>query len=256
MDNLFRFKQFSVKHASSAMKVGTDAVLLGAWMTVDGAHRMLDVGTGTGVIALLGAQRRATLDATTPFLIEALDIEANAAREATGNFENSPWASSLQAVHTSLQDWVADPLHHHQYDLIFSNPPYFDQAWKPDQEERRLARHSDTLLFEDLVQAALALLKPEGRLAVVLPALEGEEFQRLAERTLYEGSWRLEMTRVLRVFTVRRKPVKRLLMEFVKAQEIRPCQTDELVIHAPDGSFSADYRSLTGDFYLDQLFVK
>ena len=235
---------------SSAMKVGTDAVLLGAWMTVDGAHRMLDVGTGTGVIALLGAQRRATLDAATPFLIEALDIEANAAREATGNFEISPWASSLQTVHTSLQDWVADPLHHHQYDLIFSNPPYFDQAWKPDQEERRLARHSDTLPFLDLLTGALALLKPGGRLALILPQQEGLQMLELAERTLYQVRWRMEIVRKTAVYTVRRKPARRLLLEFVKSQQPLPLQTGELTIHDKNGDFSADYRALTGDFYL------
>lgn len=235
---------------SSAMKVGTDAVLLGTWMEVAGAQRLLDIGTGTGVIALLGAQRRATLDATTPFLIEALDIEANAAREATGNFENSPWASSLQAVHTSLQDWVADPLHHHQYDLIFSNPPYFDQAWKPDQEERRLARHSDTLPFLDLLTGALALLKPGGRLALILPQQEGLQMLELAERTLYQVRWRMEIVRKTAVYTVRRKPARRLLLEFVKSQQPLPLQTDELTIHDQNGDFSADYRALTGDFYL------
>ncbi|MBR5249547.1 MAG: methyltransferase [Bacteroidales bacterium] len=250
MDNLFRFKQFSVRNISSAMKVGTDAVLLGTWMEVAGAQRLLDIGTGTGVIALLGAQRRATLDATTPFLIEALDIEANAAREATGNFENSPWASSLQAVHTSLQDWVADPLHHHQYDLIFSNPPYFDQAWKPDQEERRLARHSDTLPFLDLLTGALALLKPGGRLALILPQQEGLQMLELAERTLYQVRWRMEIVRKTAVYTVRRKPARRLLLEFVKSQQPLPLQTDELTIHDKNGDFSADYRALTGDFYL------
>lgn len=250
MDNLFRFKQFSVKHASSAMKVGTDAVLLGAWMTVDGTYRMVDVGTGTGVIALLGAQRRATLDATTPFLIEALDIEANAAREATGNFENSPWASSLQAVHTSLQDWVADPLHHHQYDLVFSNPPYFDEAWKPVQDDRRLARHSDTLPFLDLLTGALALLKPGGRLALILPQQEGLQMLELAERTLYQVRWRMEIVRKTAVYTVRRKPARRLLLEFVKSQQPLPLQTEELTIHDQNGDFSADYRALTGDFYL------
>ena len=250
MDNLFRFKQFSVRNMSSAMKVGTDAVLLGTWMEVAGAQRLLDIGTGTGVIALLGAQRRATLDATTPFLIEALDIEANAAREATGNFENSPWASSLQAVHTSLQDWVADPLHHHQYDLIFSNPPYFDQAWKPDQEERRLARHSDTLPFLDLLTGALALLKPGGRLALILPQQEGLQMLELAERTLYQVRWRMEIVRKTAVYTVRRKPARRLLLEFVKSQQPLPLQTDELTIHDQNGDFSADYRALTGDFYL------
>ena len=250
MDNLFRFKQFSVRNMSSAMKVGTDAVLLGTWMEVAGAQRLLDIGTGTGVIALLGAQRRATLDATTPFLIEALDIEANAAREATGNFENSPWASSLQAVHTSLQDWVADSLHHHQYDLVFSNPPYFDQAWKPDQEERRLARHSDTLPFLDLLTGALALLKPGGRLALILPQQEGLQMLELAERTLYQVRWRMEIVRKTAVYTVRRKPARRLLLEFVKSQQLLPLQTDELTIHDQNGDFSADYRALTGDFYL------
>lgn len=250
MGNLFKFKRFDVHNEHAAMKVGTDGVLLGAWMTVDGAHRMLDVGTGTGVIALLGAQRRSTLDATTPFLIEALDIEANAAREATGNFEISPWASSLQAVHTSLQDWVADPLHHHQYDLVFSNPPYFDQAWKPDQEERRLARHSDTLPFLDLLTGALALLKPGGRLALILPQQEGLQMLELAERTLYQVRWRMEIVRKTAVYTVRRKPARRLLLEFVKSQQLLPLQTDELTIHDQNGDFSADYRALTGDFYL------
>lgn len=250
MDNLFRFKQFSVKHASSAMKVGTDAVLLGAWMTVDGTHRMVDVGTGTGVIALLAAQRRHTLAEDLPFQIEALDVEPAAALEAEENFLASPWAFHLQAEHVSWQEWSANPSRKDQYDLIFSNPPYFDQAWKPDQEERRLARHSDTLPFLDLLTGALALLKPGGRLALILPQQEGLQMLELAERTLYQVRWRMEIVRKTAVYTVRRKPARRLLLEFVKSQQPLPLQTDELTIHDQNGDFSADYRALTGDFYL------
>lgn len=250
MDSLFRFKQFAVKNASAAMKVGTDAVLLGAWMTVDGAYRMLDIGTGTGVIALLAAQRRKTLAPTEPFLIEALDIEPAAAREAAENFQASPWNTHLQAEHTSWQEWSANPLRYSQYELIFSNPPYFDQALKPEIQERRLARHSDQLPFVDVLTGALALLKPGGRLALILPQQEGLQMLELAERTLYQVKWRMEIVRKTAVYTVRRKPARRLLLEFVKSQQPLPLRTDELTLHDKDGNYSADYRALTGDFYL------
>lgn len=206
----FRFKQFKVKNVAAAMKLGTDSVLLGAWAPVDsGDRRILDVGTGTGVVALMIAQRLPSLDGVR---IDAIDIDLPSVEEAAHNFEISPWSSALRAIHTPLQGHTA-----HKYDLIVSNPPYFIDSLKAPSARRSNTRHTDSLPHRDLIAAAFSLLREGGRLVVILPKDEGERF--ITDAELYNIGMgipcRLHLRRVCKVSTVPHKPPKRYIMEFV-----------------------------------------
>ena len=223
---MFQFKQFSVRQEVSAMKVGTDGVLLGAWATVSPEDRQaLDVGTGTGVIALMLAQRSAGLE------IIGIDIDEAAAGEAASNFAASPWASRLTARAVSLQVFSGS-----EFDLIVSNPPFFSASLKAPDAQRCTARHNDTLPPADLIQAARRLLSLSGRLSVIYPPEEARSFVMEAE------SAGLYLSRLTRVISVAGQPPKRHLMEFSRTPA-QPLFTD-LVIGSPE------YRSLTVDFYL------
>ena len=208
------------------MKVGTDGVLLGAWATVSPEDRLaLDVGTGTGVIALMLAQRSAGLE------IIGIDIDEAAADEAAANFAASPWADRLTARAVSLQVFSGS-----EFDLIVSNPPFFSASLKAPDAQRCTARHNDTLPPADLIQAARRLLSPSGRLSVIYPPEEARAFVMESE------SAGLYLSRLTRVISVAGQPPKRHLMEFSRTPA-QPLFTD-LVIGSPE------YRSLTGDFYL------
>ena len=212
------------------MKVGTDGVLLGAWATVSPEDRQaLDVGTGTGVIALMLAQRSAGLE------IIGIDIDEAAAGEAAENFAASPWADRLTARAVSLQAFVSER-EQPEFDLIVSNPPFFSASLKALDAQRRAARHNDTLPPADLIQAARRLLSPSGRLSVIYPPEEARAFVMESE------SAGLYLSRLTRVISVAGQPPKRHLMEFSRTPA-QPLFTD-LVIGSPE------YRSLTGDFYL------
>ena len=216
------------------MKVGTDGVLLGAWATVLPDDRQaLDVGTGTGVIALMLAQRSANTasSANSQMAIIGIDIDEAAAGEAAANFAASPWASRLTARAVSLQVFSGS-----EFDLIVSNPPFFSASLKAPDAQRRTARHNDTLPPADLIQAARRLLSPSGRLSVIYPPEEARAFVMESE------SAGLYLSRLTRVISVAGQPPKRHLMEFSRTPA-QPLFTD-LVIGSPE------YRSLTGDFYL------
>ena len=211
------------------MKVGTDGVLLGAWATVSPEdRRVLDVGTGTGVIALMLAQR------TDSVQILGIDIDPAAADEAAANFAASPWSDRLTALSVRLQDSVSED---HLFDLIVSNPPFFSASLKAPETRRRTARHDDTLPAADLIAAARRLLAPSGRLAVIYPPEEARSFVMEAEAA------GLYLSRLTRVISVAGQPPKRHLMEFSRTAAL-PAISD-LVIG------SEEYRTLTGDFYLD-----
>ena len=156
----FQFKQFTIRHDKCAMKVGTDGVLLGAWAGTESCNRILDIGTGTGLIALMLAQRSKAA-------IDAIDIEADACLQAQENAESSLFAGRINVFHSDLVDFAQASTH--LYDLIVSNPPYFVDSLKCPNLQRNTARHTDTLTLEDLLQYSRKLLAPQGRIALILP---------------------------------------------------------------------------------------
>ena len=232
----FNFKQFSVHQEHCAMKVGTDGVLLGAWSNVDNAHRILDVGTGTGLIALMLAQRSKAN-------IIAVDAEENACAQANINFNASQWNERLSMVHSKIQDYQTDE----KFDLIVSNPPYFTGYYSSDDLSRDIARSADALLsFEDLIASAKRLLIEKGRLSLILPADQHEKFVIFA----LENGFLLR--RCTKVKTKIGKEPKRVLLEFVYSKNEMELQLNELVIQSDDNGrvYTHDYIQLTKDFYL------
>ena len=227
----FRFKQFAVEQDDVAMKVGTDGVLLGAWAKCEGARRILDIGTGTGVIALQMAQRNTTAQ------VQAVEIDQAAARRARANFDMSPWAERLQVVQTAVQEFRCDE----PYDLIISNPPYFiDSLLSPDGR-RSTARHTADLSFEELDAAVCRMLGDDGRFAIVLPT---EEFAR------YYALSRLHLVRKCEVRFVEGGRVRRIMAEFARESRGVVMAEDLAIESLVRGEFTAEYRALTKDFYL------
>ena len=172
----FTFKQFSVQQDKTAMKVGTDGVLLGAWTPIHhNPFSILDVGSGTGIIALMLAQR------THAQQIDALEIDEDAYEQAVENFENSPWGDRLFCFHAGLDEFIEEP--EDEYDLIVSNPPFYAEDYKTENEQRDLARFQDAMPFEELVEAADLLLSENGVFALIIPFKEEENFIALAKES-------------------------------------------------------------------------
>ncbi|MEG1585272.1 MAG: methyltransferase [Bacteroidales bacterium] len=238
-NHFFRFKQFTVYQEKCAMKVGTDGVLLGAWCSIEGKKRVLDIGTGTGLISLMIAQRNEEV------IIDALEIDDDAAIQAADNFGRSPWADRLTAIRSDFMEYM--PSQAIKYDLIVSNPPYFENSLKADCGKRTQARHTDTLSFEDLLLHASRLLSPEGVLSLVYPIDIDEKVQRQA---LLNGLICNRQT------FVKGNPTanpKRVLSEFIwnpNDQNVdNPCRS-ELVVELDRHLYSDAYIALTRDFYL------
>jgi len=215
------------------MKVGTDGVLLGAWARPADAQRVLDIGTGTGLIALMMAQKSNAN-------IDAIEIDGDAASQAQENFEASAWKNRLHSIHDSVQHFTS--ISKEKYDLIVSNPPYFMGAHPAPIEARNVARHMDqNLKIEELAECAKNLLHPNGRFCIILPHLEGMRF------IDYASSHNLFLSRLTRVRTKSGKTEKRLLMEF----KPQPCQAEEneILLQDEDGQYTEAYRKLTTEFY-------
>ena len=231
-EKVFRFKQFAVVNDRTAMKVGTDGVLIGAWCDVAGAQRVLDVGTGCGVIALMIAQRNAAA------LIDAIDIDGEAIYEATVNFARSPWSDRLTA---HLMDFNTASLQE-GYDLIVSNPPYFTDSLLPPDAARSLARHTRTLTYRQLIDGAARLLSEHGTVAIITPVE--------SESTVIEASTfaSLHIQRLTRVVPVVGALPKRLLWQLTPGHTDH--REDQLTIAHRDGTFTSDYIALTSPFYL------
>lgn len=234
MKDFFHFKQFSVRHKHSSMKIGTDGVLLGAWASVKGIQSVLDIGTGTGVIALMMAQR------TGPTAqIDAVEVNEHAALDATDNFRLSPWQSKLNLHPIAIQEFSNGKT----YDLIISNPPFYSNSYKPPDKNRQLARHTDLLSFSELLTASSNLLsRPSGRLAIILPLAESQEFKALAQ------SISLQCIRECSFRTRLHKPIERVLMEF-SFQKL-PTKVESLCLYESDEAWSSEYKDLTREFYL------
>lgn len=237
----FRFKQFSIVNERSAMKVNTDGVLLGAAVSLRGdERRILDVGTGTGTIALEAAQRLSEWGAN-DFVITGIDIDLPSVEEASLNFEASPWKEHLEARHIALQDIEGDE----RFDLILSNPPYFEQSLHAPDERRNAARHTEvgkSLSYKDLMEFAKLHLSEDGALALILPA------DREADLLRYGRSCSLFARRVLRVRTVPRKEPCRIIVEFCRQRS--DCKEDLLTIQ-DGGEYTEEYIRVTGPFYIN-----
>lgn len=250
----FRFKQFTVCHDRCAMKVGTDGVLLGAWASCNippSAFRILDIGTGSGLVALMLAQRFPNAQ------IDAIDIDEDAVSQAAENFTAAPWSDRLHAYLSRLQDWQGQSVpslegrvRERFYSLIVSNPPYFQNSLKNPDLARQTARHTDTLSYNELLTHSARLLEPDGRLALILPAETEQEILRLA---LTKG---LSPIRFTRVYSKVSKPARRVLMTFLKPEyrntdiSLSRIIEDSLVLEDDQGGRSAAYQQLTKDFYL------
>lgn len=232
----FSFKQFSVEQDRCAMKVGTDAVVLGAWCPIDNnPFSILDIGTGTGIIALMLAQRSSAEQ------IDALEIDEDAYEQAVDNFENSPWSDRLFCFHAGLDEFVEEP--EDEYDIIISNPPFFSEDYKTENSQRDLARFQDAMPFEDLIEAADLLLSENGIFSVIIPYKEEERFINLCSNV------ELFPVKITRVKGSHTTPVVRSLLAF-KRYELPVMTTDELVIEITRHVYTQEYIDLTKDFYL------
>jgi len=218
------------------MKVGTDGVLLGAWTPVENKpFSILDIGTGTGIIALMLAQRSHAEQ------IDALEIDEDAYEQATDNFENSPWNDRLFCFHAGLDEFVEEP--EDEYDLIVSNPPFYSEDYKSSNDQRDLARFQDAMPFEDLVEAADLLLSENGIFSVIIPFKEEENFVALA------NEYELYPIKITRVKGTPTSEIKRSLLAFSRNKTI-PFPIDELIIETARHIYTPEYIELTKDFYL------
>lgn len=232
----FQLKKFSVEQDRCAMKVGTDGVLLGAWTTIENKpFSILDIGTGTGIIALMLAQRSHAEQ------IDALEIDEDAYEQATDNFENSPWNDRLFCFHAGLDEFVEEP--EDEYDLIVSNPPFYSEDYKSSNDQRDLARFQDAMPFEDLVEAADLLLSENGIFSVIIPFKEEENFVALA------NEYELYPIKITRVKGTPTSEIKRSLLAFSRNKTI-PFPIDELIIETARHIYTPEYIELTKDFYL------
>lgn len=267
--SVFRFKRFEVVNRRSAMKVNTDGVLLGAAMTIVGTEKkLLDIGTGTGTIALMAAQRLS--DARASFSITGIDIDPDSAAEAAENFSRSPWSDCLEAINVSLdsfkparkqaavrqyarqegaQDGIWEDTRDDAqdesgiFDLIFSNPPYYSGELKAPDERRCNARHSESLSWADIADFASRHLKKDGRLALVLPADQRNAVTR------YAAAAGLYLFRTVMVRTVPRKAPKRAILEFSRTLTRNPVEESLSIQEA--GTWTPTYRSLLSDFLIN-----
>lgn len=235
-NDVFEFKRFSIKQDKCAMKVGTDAVLLGSWAPPDHFNTILDIGTGTGVIALMLAQKSNAV-------VTALEIDSSSFEQASENVANSSFKDQVKVIRNSFQDfWKQESS---KFDLIVTNPPYFIDSLKSNDTNRSTARHADVLPFNELVDGVKELLPLTGVFCLILPKKEAEIFRKLAEQ---KGFY---LTRLMRVRNGPDKEEdKRHLMQF----ELTPKHLQERVFYIRTNNpleYSEEYKQLTKDYYMN-----
>lgn len=232
-NTFFRFKQFTIHQCHTAMKVGTDGCLLGAW--AKGGHRILDIGCGTGLVSLMMAQRVPNA------MVTAIDIDDAAITDALDNVADSPFSERISIIHSSLQDFDTDTV----FDAIVSNPPYYDDSLINTDDSKSIARHTLTITFRDLVSKAYNLLSDEGTFSVIIPT---ESLKSFTAEACIEGFILLRHTAIR---TVERKSPRRHLLEFVKALDnTHETFHEECVLQNSDGTRSQWYAELMSQFYL------
>ena len=231
----FTFKQFHINHGKCAMKVGTDGTLIGAWAYIpDTCQRILDIGTGSGLIAIMAAQRHPNA------LISAIDIDADCITQTLENIEACPWSERIEAQHTSLQDFKPE----YKFDIIISNPPYFVDSQLPPDQQRSMARHTATLSFKELTDGVMRLLTPNGYFSLILPPPEFDRFLSAARGKLF-------ITRRTEVWSTPTSGVKRIMAELSPLPPAELPITDKIIIEDQGMlGFSEKYKALTKDFYL------
>jgi tRNA1Val (adenine37-N6)-methyltransferase len=228
----FHLKRFSLMHHRSTMKVGTDAMLLASWVETEGVKRILEIGSGCGIISLILAQRSKAE-------IEAIEIDLASVEEATINFGFSPWSERLHCHHTDIRQFTSDS----PFDLIISNPPFFTSTFKTEKPRRNLARHEDSLPFQDLIDSAKRLLSQGGRFALVLPDHEAAKFIPLAE------SKGIFLHKLLNIIPIEGRKPNRLNMVFNQQKADNPI-IEDFVIRDHENQFTVQYKLMLKDFYL------
>ena len=231
----FQFKEFSIDQDRCAMKIGTDGVLLGAWTSVQDPYSILDIGAGTGILALMLAQRS---DAEQ---IDALEIDEDAYEQCVENFENSSWADRLFCYHAALDEFTEEMIDE-KYDLIISNPPFYTEDYKSGDTARNLARFAEALPFEELIKFASELLSDEGSFAVIIPYSVEEYFLKLSEKV------NLFPNRITRVRGTEKTPVKRSLLQLSFTET--SFSSDELILVESRHQYTQDYQKMVAPFYL------
>ncbi len=230
----FRFKQFQITDNRSAMKVGTDAVIIGAWAQADNPKSILDIGCGSGLISVMLAQRYSDVE------IYGVEIDAESVKDALYNFQHAPWSTFLHIVHQDIQSFQPS----RKFDFIVSNPPFFKDSLFPEKERRAGARHEHNLSVDELLVSVARLLEPQGVFSLVFPYDREDELISKAEKLgLYPK----------RILRTRNKPeaiIKRSFIEF-SFMEIQDVSHETFCIRNSDNVYSAEYQSLTSAFYLN-----
>ncbi len=232
--SIFKFKHFEVNQTNSAMKIGTDSMVFGSLIDVEGKSNALDIGTGTGVLSLMTAQRNPNLKIT------AIEIEENAFEEAKMNFNNSPFQHQLNAFHFDFLNFNPDS----KFDLIFSNPPYFENASKSLLQEKNLARHDDSLPLNVLFEKVSDLLNEKGDFWVILPSLTFDSYLNIAQQNS------LFLVKEIEIYGKENQLVRKI-GAFSKIK--KPLKLARLTIRKRDGNYTDEYKKLTAEYHFNEL---
>lgn len=235
--SVFKFKQFNIAQDQCTMKVGTDGVLLGAWADLTNVEKVLDIGAGSGLIAIMLGQRSESAE------IHAVEIDKAACEQAKGNMAAVPWNNRLHAFEIPIQDYVKTTTQ--QYDLIVSNPPFFSGGTFSNNQDRNSVRHTIKLPHGDLLSAVRSLLKPDGKFAIILPLIEGLRFQELAKE------YGLYPNKITEVHSRVSKPVERLLVQFGRLEKAVQKGTLNVQQETGELNWTDEYKALTAAFYVD-----
>lgn len=237
----FTFKQFAIWHDQCAMKVNTDGILLGAWTQINQPKNIIDIGTGTGLIALMLAQR--SQNSSPPPSLSAVEIDNNAFQQAVKNVQYSNWSTQIQLFHRNIIEFANDDKNQNQYDCLVSNPPYFSNSLKTPDEQRNLARHNNNLSFNDLLSSAEKLATNNACISLILPCNEAEKLLEVCP----QYNWFL-LEHAL-VSTVTGKNASRSLLKLGRSKTEK-IKTDSFAIRNTDNQYTDEYINLCREFYL------